>query len=71
MEYEEDINEFSPEKLFLNEPDACYEKAETDLLRNALTRSYSERFLMATRLYKIGMMIKNAKVIHKPFIAKS
>ncbi|MEO6845531.1 MAG: hypothetical protein ABI184_10170 [Ginsengibacter sp.] len=29
---------------------ADYEKAETDLLKEALKRSYKERFLMATRL---------------------
>lgn len=32
---------------------ADVEKAEIDLLRKALKRSYKERFLMATRLYKI------------------
>jgi hypothetical protein len=62
--------EFSPEELFLSDPDACYEKAETDLLRNALKKSYTERFLMATKLYKISMMLKNAKVTHQPFIPK-
>jgi hypothetical protein len=38
--------------------DADYEKAEMDLLRAALKRSYTERFLMATRLYKIQQTMK-------------
>jgi len=62
--------ELSPEELFLSEPDACYEKAETDLLKEALKRSYTERFLMATKLYKISIMLKNTKVTHQPFLPK-
>ena len=34
----------SPEELFLVNPDACYEKAETDLLKNTLKKSYTECF---------------------------
>jgi hypothetical protein len=63
-------NEVSPEEMFLSEPDACYEKAETDLLREALKRTYTERFLMATKLYKISMMLKKATVTHQPFLPK-
>ncbi len=47
--------------------DADYEKAETDLLREALKRSYKERFLMATRLYKIQQTMKRAKIIRQPY----
>ena len=32
-------------KNFLQEPDAFYQKAEDDLLKNALKLSYKERFL--------------------------
>lgn len=49
----------------VNEPD--YEKASTDLLRAALERSYTERFLMTTRLYKIEKTMRMAKVTHKPY----
>ncbi len=35
----------------------AYEKAEIDLLKNALKRSYTERFLIMTRLMKMDMMI--------------
>jgi hypothetical protein len=51
----------------LNEPSADYEKAEMDLLRESLNRSYTERFLFATRLYKIQQTFKMAKITHKPF----
>lgn len=53
---------------FLKEPDAFYEKAATDLLRAALNRTYTERFLMTTRLYKIQQMLKQAKITHKPLL---
>ena len=47
-----------------------YEKAEMDLLREALKRSYKERFLMATRLYKIQKTMQKAVVTHKSGISK-
>jgi hypothetical protein len=43
--------------------DADYEKAEMDLLRAALKRSYTERFLMTTRLYKIQQTTKKMKIL--------
>lgn len=50
--------------------DADFEKAEIDLLRENLRRSYKERFLMATRLYKIHQTMSKATITRKPFIAK-
>ena len=55
------------EDNILNEPVADYEKAEIDLLRDALNRSYTDRFLMITRLYKIQLTINKAKITHKPY----
>ena len=51
---------------FLQEPDAFYEKAETDQLKQALTQSYTERFLTMTRLMKLGIMLSKAKITHTP-----
>ena len=51
----------------LNEPQSDYEKSEMDLLRDALKRTYTERFLFTTRLYKIQQTLKKAKITHKPF----
>ena len=51
-------------------PLADYEKAEMDLLREGLKRSYKERFLMATRLYKIQQTMQKAVITHKPYISK-
>ncbi len=42
--------------------DAHYEKAETDLLKEALKRTPAERFFIMTKLMKIGIMLKNAKI---------
>ena len=47
-----------------------FEKAEMDLLRENLRRSYKERFLMATRLYKIQQTMQKAIITHKPFVSK-
>ena len=47
-----------------------FEKAEIDLLKEGLCRSYKERFLMATRLYKIQQTMKKAVITHKPHITK-
>jgi hypothetical protein len=47
-----------------------FEKAEMDLLRESLRLSYKERFLMATRLYKIQQTMKRAVITHKPFLGK-
>lgn len=47
-----------------------FEQAELKLLKDALKRTYKERFEMATRLYKIQQTTKKASIVHKPFIAK-
>jgi hypothetical protein len=47
-----------------------FEKAEMDLLRESLQRSFKERFLMATRLYKIQQTMNKAVITHKPFTSK-
>ena len=47
-----------------------FEKAEMDLLRESLRLSYKERFLKATRLYKIQQTLKRAVITHKPFVGK-
>ena len=63
-------NILTPGELYQIDPDACFQHAETNLLIDALKRSHTERFLMATKLYKISMMLKNATVKHQPFKAK-
>jgi len=47
-----------------------FDKAELELLKEGLKRSYRERFEMATRLYKIQQTLNKAEISHKPFIAK-
>lgn len=47
-----------------------FEQAELSLLRESLRRSHKERFLMATRLYKIQQTMKKATITRKPFISK-
>lgn len=54
----------SPEKL--NDPVADYEKAELDLLRNGIKRSFKERLLFATMLYKVQKSFSKFTIIHKP-----
>jgi hypothetical protein len=57
----------SDDKNILQEPQPDYEKAEMDLLRAALKRSYTERFKMMTTLMKMNIMFRKAKITHKPF----
>lgn len=45
-------------------------ESEIALLKEGLNRSYKERFLMATRLYKIQQTMKKAKITRKPFVQK-
>jgi len=47
-----------------------FDKAELELLKEALKRTYKERFEMATRLYKIQQTMNKAVITHKPLIQK-
>ena len=51
----------------VNEPQADYDKAELDLLREGINRTYTQRFETMKQLIKVGIMMKNAKIIHKPY----
>lgn len=53
------------EENILHEPSADYQKAEDDLLRNALKHSYTERFFMMTTMMKMNKMFRGAKITHK------
>ncbi len=48
----------------------AFDKAELDLLKEGLKRTYKERFLFATQLYKAQQTMNKAIIIHKPFINK-
>ncbi len=59
-------NNISSEENVLNESQPDYEKAEMDQLRDALKRTYKERFLVATRLYKIQQTLNKATITYRP-----
>ncbi len=61
------VDQSSLKNFSEKEVDAFYEKAEMDLLRDALKKTDTERFLMMTKLMKMNIMLKNAKVTHKPY----
>lgn len=52
-------------KHIVEEPKADYGKAEEDLLKKALSSTYTQRFHAMTRLMKLGAMLKSAKIVHK------
>jgi type III secretory pathway component EscV len=52
-------------KHIVEQMDAGFEKAETDLLKEALKRTPEERYYVMTRLMKVGIMLKNAKISHR------
>lgn len=43
----------------------AFEKANDDYLRDALKRTYTERFQYATMLYKVQQTLKKATIVHK------
>lgn len=51
------------EEQFLRDPDFFYKKAETDRLKEALNRTYKERFLVMTRLMKLNALLSKARII--------
>lgn len=44
-----------------------YQKAERNYLENALSRTHTQRFEFMVELIKTGIMLKNAKITHKPY----
>ena len=44
-----------------------FEKAELDQLRVALKRTYTERFLMTTMLYKVQKALNKATITWPPY----
>lgn len=53
------------DKHLVEEPTADYHKAEKDLLKKALASSYTDRFHAMTRLMKLNIILRSAKVVHK------
>ncbi|MBW4889792.1 hypothetical protein KXQ82_08695 [Mucilaginibacter sp. HMF5004] len=51
----------------MDKTDKTFDEAEIELLKEALKRTYKERFEMATRLYKVQMTMSKAIITHKPF----
>ena len=49
-------------KQIVEEADANYEKAETDLLKEALKRTPAERYYMMTKLMKRGIMLNQVRI---------
>ena len=58
--HKQDTNQ--PIILTLNESTPDYEKAELDLLRDALNTSYTERFIKMMNLIKMNKMFRAAKI---------
>ena len=54
----------------MSKKETSFDKAELELLKEGLKRSYKERFEMATRLYKIQQTMSKAVISHKPYISK-
>lgn len=52
-------------KNIANEPHRDFEKAEMDLLREALKKSYTEKFKTMTTLMKMNIMFRQARISHR------
>jgi hypothetical protein len=72
MDTRENNNENLLATNLCTKPESSFEKAETDLIKDALERTYMERLLFTTRLYKIQQTLKKALITHQPYLpAKS
>lgn len=49
---------------------SLFAQPELEYLKDGLKRSYKERFLFATHLYKIQQTMNKATITHKPVIGK-
>lgn len=58
--HKQDTNQ--PIILTLNEPTPDYEKAELDLLRDALRTTHTQRFIKMMNLIKMNKMFRTAKI---------
>lgn len=65
MNFTEENQDIVTQKI-AEEQQPDYERAERNLLIDALKRTHKERFLVATRLYKIQQMLSKAIITHKP-----
>jgi hypothetical protein len=54
----------------LKKKESKLSEADIAYLKEGLKRTYTERFEMTTRLYKIHQTMSKATIIHKPFIQK-
>ena len=63
-------NDERPNVLNEDEMDLLWKAEEEKRIRESILSSYTERFLLATRLYKIQQTLRKAKITHKPFIEK-
>jgi hypothetical protein len=54
----------------MKENNLVFAQAQMELIKEALKRSYKERFEMATRLYKVQQTMNKATITYKPFIGK-
>lgn len=66
MSFNEKNGSDNPEDWQVKEPQPDYEKAELDVIRDSLKRSYDDRFKTMMSLIKVSIMLKNAKVTHQP-----
>ena len=52
-------------KNIVQEPEADYKKTEEDMLKKALSSSFTERFHTMARLMKMNIILKSARIVHK------
>ena len=49
-------------KNIVQEPEANYKKAEDDMLKKALSTTYTERFHTMARLMRLNIILKSANM---------
>lgn len=61
------VNLLKPKANSMTQKDQQFDEAELKLLKEALKRTYKERFEVATMLYKVQQTLNKATIFHKPF----
>lgn len=56
--------------MLMEKNEQVFDQTEIDRIKEALKRTYKERFLFATSLYKTQQTMKKATITHQPFIEK-
>ena len=60
----EDKNSFEPQNTVLHDIDALYLAEERKRIKEAILQTDTDKFFLFTRMLRINLMLKRAKITH-------